>query len=766
MAQFGEVERNFKYLNKSMTRVDSASKASGRANYASDLSYAGMLHAGALYSSHASAKVLSIDTTKAQAVPGVVAVMTFKDLKKPVSWGYYCYMTERIRYEGDAVAIVAAENEQALEAGLKAIEVEYEVLKPVLTIEEALAPGAPLVHEGNPECEGNIWSHANAFVRKGDVAEGFAKCDKIVERTYTTSQVEHTYFETEAAVAVPDSDGCMTVYAGGQNPFFGRRWIADACNLPRSKTRMVQTTVGGSFGGKEELLGMVIGRAAMLAQKTGRPVKYVTSREESIKGSTKRHPFKLEYKVGVNNDGHLQAVQCKIIETCGAYHMHEWMNYRAKIHAAGVYNIPNVKVDIMGVFTNTVTSGAMRGYSAPQTIFAVEQLYEDVAKEIGMDPLEFKKMNFLKLGDIHPCGQEIKQEVILPEMIEKVSEKTDFVRKRDEYEKQTGTLRKGIGMSISHRGCGLGGESPDNSACRVTVYDDGSVLCQAGLSEIGQGLHTAYIQILAEALCVDPSLITMTTVDTHSIIDSGITAASRGTVMGAQSVKKAGEEMKAILINTAAMMFKAPAEIIILEDGFFKLSGVPDAMIPWQAVCECHHWTGGQGGVMAWYKAPDLHFDEEKGCGDGFPTYTYTIVVSEVEIDTETGEIKVERITSAHDCGTVVNPKNLVSQIHSGVVMGMGYAMMEDLGIKDGHIMNSNMDTYMIPCSLDIPEIVPMVFESDDPTGTFGAKSIGEQCTEAVASSVVNAMRNALDTPITHIPMNKVKLYELLHKKQ
>ncbi|MDP3447793.1 MAG: molybdopterin-dependent oxidoreductase, partial [Eubacteriales bacterium] len=335
MSQYGESKRNFKYLNQSMTRVDSLDKATGRANYAADLSFPDMLVAGALHSPYASARVIRIDTTKAEAMPGVVAVMTFKDLKKPVSWAYYYYMTERIRYEGDAVAIVAAENEQALRAGLCAIEVEFEPLQPVLTIDEALAPGAPLVHEGNPECAGNIWSHASAFVRKGDVEEAFSHCDKIVERSYSTSQVEHAYMETEAAVAVPDKNGRMTVYAGCANPFFGRHWAADACNLPRAKTRLIQTTVGGSFGGKEELAGLVIGRAAMLAQRTGRAVKYVTSREESIKCSTKRHPFKLEYKVGVNRDGRLQAVQCKITETCGAYHMHEWMSFRTKIHAAG-----------------------------------------------------------------------------------------------------------------------------------------------------------------------------------------------------------------------------------------------------------------------------------------------------------------------------------------------------------------------------------------------------------------------------------------------
>jgi len=767
MSQYGENGKDFKYLNQAMPRVDARDKATGLACYAADLTFPDMLLAGALYSPYASAKVLAIDTSKAEAMPGVAAVMTFKDLKKPASWGYYCYMTDRIRYEGDAVAIVAAEDEQTLKAALAAIEVEYEPLKPVLTIEEALAPGAPLVHEGNPDCVGNIWSHATAFVRKGDVDEAFKNCDRIVERTYTTSQVEHAYLETEAAVAMLDKNGRMTVYTGCANPFFGRRWAADACGLPRSKTRLIQTTVGGSFGGKEELSGLVTGRAAMLAQRTGRPVKYVTSREESIRCSTKRHPFRVEYKVGVNLDGTLQAVQCKVTETCGAYHMHEWMSFRTKIHAAGAYNVPNVKIDVMGVLTNTVTSGAMRGYGSPQSIFAVEQLYEEVAKEIGMDALEFKKKNLLKQGDTHPCGQVMKNEIVLPEMIDQICEKTGYVKKHTDYEKQTGTIRKGIGMSICHRGCGLGGESPDNSACLVTVHDDGSVMCNVGLVEVGQGLQTAYTQILAEALDVDPSLITVNRVDTDTVVDSGITAASRCTVMGAQSVQMAGEQMKALLIETAAKkMFHAPIEMVELRDGFFRLIGVPDAMIPWHAVCECHHWTGGQGGVLAWYNAPEVRFDTEKGSGDGFPTYTYSVVVSEVEVDTETGDVKVVQVTSAHDCGNVVNPKTVIGQINGGVAMGMGFALLEDLAIRNGHIMNANMDKYVIASSLDMPKIEPMLFECNDPTGTYGAKSMGEPATEAVASSIVNALRNALGVEIKHIPVNKVKIYELLHKQE
>ena len=771
MPRYGEKKDGFKFINKSYSRVDAAAKVTGKAPYAADLVFAHMLYGGAKYSPYAHAKVKSIDISKAEAMPGVAAVLTYKDLVRPASWGYYTYMTETIRYEADAVAIVAAENKQILAAALDAIEVEYEELPGVYDIDAAMAEGAPLVHEevndkGVNEYAGNIWSHAWHKVNKGDVEEAFKNCDRIIERTYTTDYVEHCYLETEAVVAVPDTLGGMTGYCGCANPFFARRWVADGADIPRPKARIMQTYVGGSFGGKEELLGVCMGRACMLAKKTGRPVKLVTTREESFKGSTKRHPFRMEYKVGVNNDGKLQAVEVLVTEKCGAYHMHEFMNFRAKIHAGGCYAIPNFKSTIKGVVTNTVTSGAMRGYSSPQLIFGEEQLYEEVAQELGMDPIEFKKLNLLKKGDIHPCGQEMKQEVILPEMIDTLAEETDFFNKRAAYENQTGTIRKGIGMSIFHRGCGLGGESPDNSSAMVCVHDDGTVMLNVGLSENGQGIHTAYTQILAEALHCDPSLITINRVDTHTVGDSGITAASRCTVMGAQSVKMAAEKILQELINTAAnIMFHCPPEAVVCEDGFFKIAGVPDAMIPWQVVCECHFWTGGQDAAMEYFKAPPVFFDNEKGIGDGFPTYAYGVVVAEVAIDLETGQIKVEKVTSGHDLGTVINPENAEAQIQGGIAMGVGFASMEDLRIVNGHITNLNFDKYMIPSLKDVPEMKVILFEDDDPTGTYGAKSLGEPATEGVGAAVALAIRNALKMNIPQIPINKVKLYEMLYKK-
>lgn len=770
MPRYGDGNKDkyhFSQINRFIPRVDAKDKVTGRARYAADLVFHNMLVAGTLFSPHAHARVTRISTETAKSLPGVCAVLTFQDLEKEKSWGYYSYLTSHPRYQGDAVAIVAAEDYTSLQSALAAIEVEYDVLPAVLTIEEALAEGAPLVHEGDEECRGNIWAHSVKKVRKGDVDTAFANCDLVVERRYETGAVEHAYLETEAAVAVPDpTSGEMTVYTGAVNPFFTRRWVADALNLPRPKVRVVQQTLGGSFGGKEELLGLVASRAALLARATGRPVKMMMSREESIIASTKRHPFQMHYKVGVNRDGRMQAFQVKLVENVGAFHMHEFMNFRASVHAAGVYSIPNVKVDIFGVFTNTVTAGAMRGYSAPQLIFGQELLYEEVAAELGMDPVEFKRLNMLRPGDMSPCGQQMEGEMILPEILDALLEKTDFQKKRSAYAGQTGEIRKGIGLSMFYRGCGLGAESPDASAGYVCVHDDGSVMINTGLTDNGQGLKTAYTQIVAEALGVSAEQVHCIGVDTHTITDSGITAASRGTVMGSQPLRQAAEELRGYLCETAAMMFHAEPAQVELSGGMFRLMGVPDACIPFATVCNVHHWTGGQSGVQRWFRPPPIDYNMEEGHGKAFPTYSYGAVVAEVEVDTGTGEIRVEKVSSAHDAGTVINPKVALGQVYGGILMGQGFAVMEKLVMDRGLIRTDNFDTYIIASSMDCPEMDVMLFESEDPAGSFGAKSLGEPGTEGVAAAVASAVRQATGLPLRSIPINKVDMLEMLLDSQ
>lgn len=748
--------KSFKVLNRAVPRVDAVDKVTGRAQYAADLKFPNMLVGGCLRSGLSHANIVKIDTSKAKAITGVKAVLTAADIPKPQSWADYMYIADKVRYVGDVVAIVAAEDKETLDEALKAIEVEYEELEGVYTIDDALKPDAIQVREKGvglvdgiptPGTKGNVFLESYYPIRKGNVEEAFKQCDVIIEREYRTQFVEHSYIEPEACVAVSNPvDGTMTVYSSSQNPFFGRRYIADALQIPMNKARLVQQTLGGSFGGKEELVGLTVGRAALLAKATGRPVKMVVSREESFLESSKRHPFRFRYKIGATKDGRILALEGQLIDNSGAYNNQtQYMNCRAAIHSAGVYNIPNVKTDTFGVFTNNVHGGAFRGYSSPQVIFAQESLIEELAEALNMDVIELRRKNLLKQYDLTATGQKLVQPTLIREIMEYMLEKTDFVAKREEYRKQTGPKRRGIGFVTCYRGCGLGAESPDASGAQVTALEDGTIIINSGTAENGQGLKTAYTQIAAEALGVRVEDIHHIGVDTHAIADSGMTVASRGTVMGAQSMRKAALKLRKLLEETAAEMLNlSPLDEVVIEDGMCFAKSDPNTKIPLSAVCATRLWSGKQLSVYEWFEPKPLHFDHHTGQGDVFPTYSYGCVVAEVEVDLETGYVDVLKVSSGHDCGTVINPALAKGQIYGGIAMGMGFALTEEVEVDKGKVGTVNFDSYIFPTAMDVPEMEPVLFECDDPEGTYGAKSLGEPATEAVGAAIASAVNSVL----------------------
>lgn len=776
--------KSFKVINKSVPRVDGFDKVTGKAKYAADLFFHDMLYGGMLRSEFSSAKVIKIDTSKAKAIPGVHAVITAGDMPNNKSWAGYMYLTDEVRYPGDVVAMVAAESRELVADALEAIEVEYEELPGVYTIEEALAEGAPLVHEKYPN---NIFTESKYQIRKGNIEEGFCKADVTIEREYRTQYAEHAYIEPEAVVAIQNpTDGLMTVYASAQNPFFTRRYIADALRTSLNRVRLVQQTLGGSFGGKEEGVGLITGRAAYLCKLTGRPVKIVFTREESFLESSKRHPFRLRYKIGATKEGKIVALEGELVDNSGAYNNQtQFMNWRANVHSAGPYVIDNIKTDIFGVFTNNIHSGAFRGYSSPSLIFAQEQLIEELGEELGMGPIEIRRINCLKSGSLTTTGSKV-QNVILEEIMDYTLKQSDFIKKREEYKNQPKAIkRKGIGMAICYRGCGLGAEAPDASGAMIIANDDGSVSINSGLAENGQGLKTAYAQIAAEALGVPVESIQFYGTDTNSIADSGMTVASRGTVMGAQSVRKAGEKLKEIMKQNALELCcfsgenieKAnglePGSIqgicvaskneIELENGFFYLNKYPAYKKSFKEVCNSCLWTGKQMAAFEWYTPESLIQDHHTGQGEAFPTYAYGCVVAEVEVDTETGYVDLLKVTASHDVGTAINPALIKGQIYGGIVMGQGYGIMEEVGVNKGKVVDVNLDSYIIPTALDMPDMIVNIFECNDEKGTYGAKSVGEPSTEAVAAAIANAIYNATQRRIRENPADLEKV--LLGKK-
>lgn len=754
---------NYSVICQSKPRIDGVEKVTGKALYAGDMYREGMLYAGVLRSPYSSARVTMIDTEKAKAIEGVEAVVTFADLRKQKSWAGYMYLTDHIRYAGDCVAMVAAKTKSLVEDALEAIEVEYEELPGVYSIDDALEDGASLVHE---EYKNNIFTDSLFHIRKGDVEKGFEQADVIIEREYRTQYVEHSYIETEAVLAEPDpNSGVMTLYASAQNPFFTRRYVADILGVQLNKVRMVQATLGGSFGGKEEGVGLVTARAAYLAHLTGKPIKLVFSREDSFLESSKRHPFRLRYKVGATKDGKIVAFEGEQVDNCGAYNNQtQFMNWRSNVHSSGPYDIDNIKTDTYGVFTNNIHSGAMRGYSSPSLIFGQEQLIEELAEALEMDEVEIRRINCLKDGSMTATGVPVDH-VILQKIMDETVEQTDYVRKHAEYKQQTDLhKRKGIGLSICYRGCGLGAESPDASGCMMIVNEDGSISITSGLAENGQGLKTAYAQIAAEALGVRYEDVQFPQIDSFAIADSGMTVASRGTVMGAQSVRKAGEKLKKIMVKNALELQALPVEQagltydqltendIGLKDAMFYLKEHPEVKTEFAAVANACLWTGKQMAAYEWFMPGDLIQNHETGQGKAFPTFAYGCVIAEVEIDMRTGYVDLKKVTASHDVGRAINPALIEGQIYGGIVMGQGYGIMEDVAPTNGRVKNRNFDSYILPTALDAPEMKINIYESGDPTGTYGAKSIGEPATEAVAAAIANAVYNATGRRVRENP--------------
>ena len=774
-------KKKFNVINRSKPRIDGYDKVTGRARYAADLKFPGMVYGGMLRSGLSSARVVSIDTDAAKAMPGVLAVVTAKDMRKSESWASYMYLTDRVLYVGDVVALVAAQTREQVHAALKAIKVEYEELPGVYSVREAVKEGSPVLHDKYPD---NVFMDSTFHIRKGNVEDGFAKADYIIEREYETQYVEHAYIEPEAVVAYENAtDGAMTVHSSSQNPFFTRRYVADVLGVPLNRVRLIQETLGGTFGGKEEGVGLLAARCAYLCHLVKRPVKMVFSREESLIESAKRHPFVLHYKAGVMKDGKIIAWEGTQIDNSGAYNNQtQFMNWRANAHSAGAYNIPNIKTDTYGVFTNNIHGGAFRGYSSPQLIWGQEQFIEEIAEEIGMSEVEFRRINCLRDGATVATGATVTN-VILPELMEFTLKETDYERKHEEYKHASGDKRRGIGMAIAHRGCGFGAEAPDASGAMIICNEDGSVLLSSGLAENGQGLKTAYSQIAAEALGVPYEVVQFYGTDTHGIPDCGMTVASRGTVMGAQSVKKTALKLNGIMRGNAVDLghFTAQkieqdcglkpgtvgrdmtADDIVLRDGFFFHPDYPQYKVPFCAVTGAGLWRGMQLSAFEWFTPPANIQDHHTGQGTAFPTYSYGCVIAEVEVDTQTGYVDVVKVTSSHDVGTAINPALIEGQIYGGIVMGQGYGVMEEVETSKGKVRNQNLDEYIIPTALDMPEMKVNIFECEDPNGTFGAKSVGEPATEAVAAAVANAVYNATGRRIRENPASLERV--LLGKK-
>jgi CO/xanthine dehydrogenase Mo-binding subunit len=716
-------------------RPDAADKVRGRALYIEDMAPAGALIAGVLRSPHPHARIGRLDTTAARAVPGVHAVLTAADvpgrnLIPMIQADWPVLAAERVRHVGEAVALVAAETPQALASALAAIRVEYEPLPALLDMEQALAAGEVMAH----------WK-----VRKGDAAAAWGGAGLVVvEGLWRTPYQEHAYIEPNGMVAAPDGMGGVVVWGSMQCPFYVQKAVASALGCELSQARIVQTVTGGGFGGKEDAPSAPGAQAALLARATGRAVKLIFSREEDMAVMSKRHPGRIRLKLGAHEDGRLVAAEVDYLLDGGAYAtLSPVVLFRGAVHACGPYRVPNATVDARVVRTHSVPCGAFRGFGEPQVVFALESAMDELAERLRIDPLELRRRNALREGDETITGHRLASSVGFSEVLDKVAASADWARKREAYGRDTGTVRRGIGLAACYYGVGLGamGKHLNPAAASVVVAADGSVTVAVGTTEIGQGMVTVLSQIAAEALGCPVELVRVIEADTSRVPDSGPTVASRTTVMSGNAIRD------------AAARIRAAMEPVIADSG-----------LVWrEAVALC---VQNQVGLAAhgWSVPPQTTFDFETGQGDAYICYSFSANVVELEVDTETGETRVVRVHSGHDVGRVINPTTGEGQVEGGVVQGLGYALVEEHALEGGRIVNDQFSTYIIPTPLDTPEIVPILVEHEFAWGPYGAKGLGETPIIAVAPAVTNAIHHAVGARLREIPATPERVWAALRR--
>ena len=752
-----------KIVGKSTQRLDAVAKVTGRAMYTDDFFERDMLVGKVLRSPHAHARVLRIDATKAKALPGVVAVLTPADLPKikfataghpwSLDPGHRdvedrLILTEKARFVGDAIAAVVAEDLLIAEKALHLIEVEYEVLPHVLTAEDAMQEGAPLLHENRP---GNIVSSFG--VQFGDVEAEFQAADLVFEGEYETSIVQHCHIESMSAYAFVDSDGRVVVNSSTQIPHIVRRIVAQALGLSWGRVKVIKPYIGGGFGNKQDVVVEPLAAAMSLAAG-GRPVRYCMTREEVFIDTRTRHGMKLHLKTALTKDGTLKGIHMKVLSNTGAYASH---GHSIAMSAGGkfrpLYDFRAIKYEPKTVYTNLPVAGAMRGYGTPQIFFALESHLDDIARKLELDPIELRRKNLIKLGHQDPLTKNVVRSFGIPECIEKGKELIHWEEKKQAHQGQTGHLRRGLGMALFAYASGTHPVALELAGARIVMNQDGSVTLQVGATEIGQGSDTVFAQITAETLGLPVAMVhVVTTQDTDiTPFDSGAYA-SRQTFVTGIAVRKAALEVRQKVLEVAARRTGlAPAEMDIRDRMIVETS-------LGRTVCSLEDVA-----MDSFYDrllAAPITSDTSANVRINAMSYGATFV--EVEVDIQTGRVEVTELWNVHDSGTIINPKLAEGQVHGGVSMSLGAALLEQMLFDPvtGKPLNPNLLDYKLPTVLDTPKINAAFVETFDAAGTFGSKSLGECPTISPAPAVRNAVLDATGVAFAKIPLYPQVVFE------
>jgi len=762
----------YSVIGKRIPRVDSRPKVTGEARYAIDLSFPGMLYGKILRSPYPHARVLNVDTSRAERLLGVKAVVTGRDTPGvpfgpvrmvPTGPDKFALAIEKVRFIGDEVAAVAAVDEEVAEEALELIRVEYEPLPAVFDPEEAMKDGAPRIHD---YAEKNISMRASWHM--GNVDEGFKQADYIKEETFRTQMVVHSPMEPHAVVASYDSNGRLTVWSSTQAPFYLMRDLSFVLGIPEERIRVIKPYVGGGFGGKAESNAMEH-IAAFLSMKAGRPVKIVHTREEENIATSRRHPMVVWHKIGVKRDGRIVAKESRVILDGGAYNYYGPITtFLTGAFQNGPYRLENFKFEGIRVYTNKPACGAQRGHGAIEPAFATECLLDMIAEDLNLDPLEIRIKNGLKRGEITPNRFIIKSSGHA-ESIEKASQAIGW---RDKWKKLPKGHGIGIGANFFVSGAGWHFHYDSNiphSTVKMEVSDSGSVTLLTGVSEIGQGIETVLTQVAAEELGVRVEDIRIVAADTGvTPVDLG-SYSSRVTLMAGNATKMAAKEIKEKLLKVAADMLEANPEDLEIRDRKVYVKGSPERGKSFvEVVRACLSKINEPLIGNGYYYPPTAEFVLNLSTGEiSFsPTYSFGAHCALVKVDMETGEVKVEELAAAHDCGVAINPMGVEGQIEGSVSMAFGQALLENFWFDGGQMLNPTLLNYKLATALDMPKVKSIIVESDDPEGPFGAKEASEGVLIPTIPAIANAVYNAIGVRIKDLPITPEKVLRGLENKK
>jgi CO/xanthine dehydrogenase Mo-binding subunit len=734
----------------------------GRAKYAADLSFPGMLWGRLLYAGRAPALIKNIDVSGALESDGVVAVMTAADIP---GFPYYHYAlpdmpilaTDRVRYAGEAVAMVAAESVELAQRALDRIVVEYEPIEGVFDPLEAMREGARRIQEDKE----NVLDHVT--IEWGNLEEGFAEAAIVVEETYRTPLVEHAFLETEASVALCDEDHNVIVYSPTQSPHRDRRQLAAVLGLPEPKVQVKVPPVGGGFGGKAEL--SVQPHAALLAAKTLRPVRVVRTREQSIRAHIKRHPMTIRYKSGASSDGQLTAVEVEIIGDTGPYANagFEVLGFATEM-STGPYKVPNGRLQGYTVLTNNPICGAMRGFGIPQVTFAYETQMDLLAERLGLDPLEIRLKNAVETGYVLGTGAKVYQPPGLREVLTEATTRAAW-ETRDDLERQPAPhLRRGVGLACCWQGTGLGANLPDHATVLVEMVADGGVIIRSGAPDMGQGAYNVVSQIVAEELQLPLGRIALPAPDTHSTSDCVTAEASRQTYVVGSAAVSAATQLREKVLQVAGLILECSPEDLALSNGeavFYR----GERSCGYQDVAH-YAYEHNIGLYATGFARMPTADPQDLTFPFAHSYFSCGAQVAQILVDTQTGRVVVERIVAAHDAGKAINPRGVVGQIEGGCVMGCGWALTEELLYANDQCLTPTLAEYLIPTAGDAPEIVPLIVEVPDPHGPHGAKGLGEQTITPTAAAIANAVADAVGIRVRSIPMTPERILAALAERE